>query len=216
MRRCDEREVNNREDDEKTRSGNETNNREGDGGKFNDQVDAVRKSYYEAVFGRALRTEKIFVGDSILRKINKTKSKEDDVVVCLPGAKIEHVTERVTNILGNGQGGSILVFVWAENADREGTTIRYSGLRHLTLCNIWRVDIILHDELTSHISCQRLFALNVRCIASIYFHGHFSHITLQWKLYSRYQPEGFPGFFNAYSITSILYMQIKVHYYLLL
>ena len=37
-------------------------------------------------------------------------------------AKIEHVTERVENVLRHGQGGSILVHVGTNNADRDGTT----------------------------------------------------------------------------------------------
>ena len=54
----------------------------------------------------------------LLRKTDRTLSKGEDVVVCLPGARIEHVTERVEN----GQGGSILVHVGTNNADRDGTT----------------------------------------------------------------------------------------------
>jgi len=47
------------------------------------------------------------------------------MLLCLPGAKIEHVTQWVENIentLGYGQGGSILVHVGTNNADREATT----------------------------------------------------------------------------------------------
>ena len=62
------------------------------------------------------------MGDSILRKTDKTLSKGEDVDVCLPVARIEHVTERVENTLLHGQGGSILVHVGMDNADREGTT----------------------------------------------------------------------------------------------
>ena len=62
------------------------------------------------------------MGDRILRKTDKTLSKGEDVVVCLPGARIEHVTDRVENVLGHGQGGSILVHVGTNNAAREGTT----------------------------------------------------------------------------------------------
>ena len=43
-------------------------------------------------------------------------------MVCLQGTRIEHVTERVENILRHGQGGSILVHIETNNADREGTT----------------------------------------------------------------------------------------------
>ena len=52
----------------------------------------------------------------------RTLSKGEDVVVCLPGARIEHVTERVENVLGHGQGGLYLIHVGANNADRDGTT----------------------------------------------------------------------------------------------
>ena len=62
------------------------------------------------------------MGDSILRKTDRTLNKGEDFVVCLPGARIEHVTERVENVLGHGQGGSILVHVGTNNADRDGTT----------------------------------------------------------------------------------------------
>ena len=38
------------------------------------------------------------MGDSILRKTDKTLSKGEDVVICLPQARIEHVIERVEHI----------------------------------------------------------------------------------------------------------------------
>ena len=56
--------------------------------------------------------------DFILRKTDKTLSKGEYVVVCLSGSWIEHITERVENILGHGQGGSILDHV-RNNSDRE-------------------------------------------------------------------------------------------------
>ena len=59
---------------------------------------------------------------SEIRIVTTTLSKGADVFVCLPGARIEHVTERVENVLGHGQGGSILVHVGTNNADRDGTT----------------------------------------------------------------------------------------------
>ena len=45
------------------------------------------------------------MGDSILRKTDRTLSKGEDVVVCLPGARIEHVTERVGKFWGMAKGG---------------------------------------------------------------------------------------------------------------
>ena len=109
------------DDDRKKRGREKGTTERAAGRKVNDQVDASRRSYSEAVIERALRTERVFMGDSILRKTDKTSSK-GEYVVCLPGARIEHVTEKVENTLGHGQGGSILVHVGTNNADREGTT----------------------------------------------------------------------------------------------
>ena len=58
-------------------------------------------------------------------------NKGEDVVVCLPGARIEHVTERVEQIMGRGNGGTILVHVGANNADKEGTTAIVEKYRNL-------------------------------------------------------------------------------------
>ena len=62
------------------------------------------------------------MGDSIVMKIDRVLNKGDDVVVCLPGAKIEAITERVENIVGSGKGGTVLEHVLTNNVDREGTT----------------------------------------------------------------------------------------------
>ena len=62
------------------------------------------------------------MGDSIVRKTDTRLSRGEDVVVCLPGARLEHVTERVEQIMGRGYGGSILVHVGTNNTDKEGTT----------------------------------------------------------------------------------------------
>ena len=52
------------------------------GGKVSNQGDAKRRNS-EAVIEGALRTERVFMGDSILRKTDRTLSKGEDVVVCL-------------------------------------------------------------------------------------------------------------------------------------
>ena len=65
------------------------------------------------------------------RQKRKTLSKGENFVVCLPGARIEHVTEWVENTLGHGQGGSVSVHVGMNNADREGTTRIVQGYRQL-------------------------------------------------------------------------------------
>ena len=64
-----------------------------------------RKSYSAAVIDGIKRNATIYVGDSIIRKTDTRLSKGEDVVVCLPGARIEHVTERVEKIVGRGNGG---------------------------------------------------------------------------------------------------------------
>ena len=68
-----------------------------------------RKSYSAAVIEGVRKRARVFVGDSIVRKTDRVLNKGDDVVVCLPGAKIEAITERVKNIVGSGKGGSVLV-----------------------------------------------------------------------------------------------------------
>ena len=58
-----------------------------------------------------------------MRKTDSRLSKGEDVVVCLPGARTEHVTERVEKIMGRGNGGTMLVHVGANNTDKEGTLL---------------------------------------------------------------------------------------------
>ena len=90
-----------------------------------------RKSYSAAVIDGCERTSTIYVGESIVRKTDRSLSKGKDVVVCLPGARIEHVTERVKKIMGRGNGGSIVVHVGTNNADKEGTTAILEKYRDL-------------------------------------------------------------------------------------
>ena len=90
-----------------------------------------RKSYSAAVIDGIKRNSTIYVGDSIIRKTDSRLSKGEDVVVCLPGARIEHVTERVEKIVGRGNGGTILVHVGTNNTDKEGTTAIVEKYRKL-------------------------------------------------------------------------------------
>ena len=90
-----------------------------------------RKSYSAAVIDGIKRNTTIYVGDSIMRKTDSRLSKGEDVVVCLPGARIEHVTERVEKIMGRGNGGTILVHVGTNNTDKEGTTAIVEKYRKL-------------------------------------------------------------------------------------
>ena len=64
------------------------------------------KSYSEAVIEGVRKTARVFVGDSIVKKTDRFLNKGDNVV-CLPGPKIEAITESVENIVGSGKGGQI-------------------------------------------------------------------------------------------------------------
>ena len=96
-----------------------------------------RKTYSAAVIDGCERTSTIYVGDSIVRKTDTRLGKGKDVVVCLPGARIEHVTERVEKIVGRGKGGTILVHVGTNNADKEGTTAIVDKYRNLLKKTSW-------------------------------------------------------------------------------
>ncbi len=67
------------------------------------------------------RNSTIYVGDSIVRKTDSTLNKDEDIVDCLPGVRIEHVTERVQRIMGRGNGETLLIHIGMNNADKEGT-----------------------------------------------------------------------------------------------
>ena len=90
-----------------------------------------RKSYSAAVIEGVRKRARVFVGDSIVRKTDRVLNKGDDVVICLPEAKIEAITERVKNIVGSGKGGSVLVHVGTNNVEREGTTAIVRKYRQL-------------------------------------------------------------------------------------
>ena len=90
-----------------------------------------RKSYSAAVIEGVRKRARVFVGGSIVRKTDRVLNKGDDVVVCLPGAKIEAITQRVKNIVGSGKGGSVLVHIGTNNVEREGTTAIVRKYRQL-------------------------------------------------------------------------------------
>ena len=53
-----------------------------------------RKLYSATMIDGIKRNSTIYMGDYIVRKADSILSKGGDVVVCLPGARIEHTTER--------------------------------------------------------------------------------------------------------------------------
>ena len=114
-----------------TKKGQEDSTEENRIGGWIGQEGERRKSYSAAVIDGTKRNSRIYVGDSIVRKTDTRLSRGEDVVVCLPGARIEHVKERVEQIMGRGYGGSILVHVGTNNTDKEGTTAIVEKYRNL-------------------------------------------------------------------------------------
>ena len=119
------------EESSATKKGEEDSTEENWIGGWVGQEGERRKSYSAAVIDGIKRNSRIYVGDSIVRKTDTRLSKEEDIVVCLPGARIEHVTERVEKIMGRGKGGTILVHIGTNNADNEGTTAIVDKYRKL-------------------------------------------------------------------------------------
>ena len=64
-----------------------------------------------------MRKARVFVGDSIIRKVDNVVSREEDITVCLPGAKIEDVTDTAGQVMGGGTRGAVLVHVGMNNAE---------------------------------------------------------------------------------------------------
>ena len=123
------------EESDATRKGQQNSTEENRIGGMTGQEGERRKSYSVSVIDGIKRNTRIYVGDSIIRKTDSRLSKGKDVVVCLPGARLEHVTERVEKIMGRGNGGTILVHAGTNNADKEGTTAiveKYRNLLHKT------------------------------------------------------------------------------------
>ena len=119
------------EESDATKKGQENSTEDNQIGGRIGQEGERRKSYSAAVIDGIKRNTTIYVGDSIIRKTDSRLSKGEDVVVCLPGARIEHVTERVEKIVGRGKGGTILVHVGTNNTDKEGTTAIVEKYREL-------------------------------------------------------------------------------------
>ena len=89
------------------------------------------RTYSAAVIDGIKRNSTIYVGDSIVRKTHSTLNKNEEIVVCLLGARIEHVTERVQRIRGRGNGGTLLVHIGTNNAAKGGTTAIVKKYRNL-------------------------------------------------------------------------------------
>ena len=90
------------EESDATKKGQENSTEENQIGGWIGQEGEQRKSYSAALIDGIKRNSRIYVGDPIFRKTDTRLSKGEDVVVCLSGARIKHVTERVEEIMGRG------------------------------------------------------------------------------------------------------------------
>ena len=80
---------------------------------------------FEVLQGEKKRDEVNYMGDSIVKKIDRTVCrgrKEKTTTVCLPGARVDDVRKRVGQVMGPGTGGSICVHVGTNDANKDGTT----------------------------------------------------------------------------------------------
>ena len=89
------------------------------------------RSFADVVSLGKARKARVFMGDSIIRKVDKIVNRGDDITVCLPGSKIEDIAEKAGQVMGGGTGGVVLVHVGTNNAEKEGTSAnvgKYSWL----------------------------------------------------------------------------------------
>ena len=106
------------------------------------------------------------MGDSIVKKLDKVINKWDDVTVCLPGAKIEDVTERVGQVMGNGHDGSILVHVGTNNSEKDGTTAIIEKYTQLVCTLKWiRVGQIVFSGILPKMGSRGKYYKNCRRLA---------------------------------------------------
>ena len=76
------------------------------------------------------RKARVFMEDSIIRKVDKIVNRGDDITVCLPGAKIEDIAEKAGQVMGGSTGGAVIVHMGMNNAE-EGTSAIVGKYRRL-------------------------------------------------------------------------------------
>ena len=89
------------------------------------------RSFADVVSQGKARKAWIFMGDSIIRKVDKIVNRGEDIMVCLPGTKIEDVAEKAGQIMGGGMGGAVPLHVGTTNAEKEGTLAIIGKYRRL-------------------------------------------------------------------------------------
>ena len=67
------------------------------------------KSFADVVSQGKARKARVFMGDSIIMKVDEIVNRGNEITVCLPGAKMEDIAEKAGQVLGGGTGGAVLV-----------------------------------------------------------------------------------------------------------
>ena len=88
------------------------------------------RSFADVASQGKVRKAWIFMGDSIIRTVDKIVNRDENIMVCLPGAKIKDVAEKAGQVMGGGTGGAVLVHVGMNNAE-EGTLAIVGKYRRL-------------------------------------------------------------------------------------
>ena len=91
---------------------------------------SVRQERSFADVGKT-RKARIFMGDSIIRKVDKVVNRGEDIMVCIPWANIEDAAEKAGQVMGGGTEGAVLVHVGTNNAEKEGTSAIIGKYRRL-------------------------------------------------------------------------------------
>ena len=84
------------------------------------------RSFADVLSQGKARKARVFMGDSIIRKVDKIVNKGDDITLCLPGAKLEDIAGKAGQVMGGGTGGVVLVHVGTNNEQcREGGNVSH-------------------------------------------------------------------------------------------
>ena len=89
------------------------------------------RSFADVVSQGKAKKAREFIGDSIIRKVDKIVNRGDDISVCLPGQKIEDIAEKAGQVMGGGKRGAVLVHVGTNNAEKEGMSAIVGKYRRL-------------------------------------------------------------------------------------
>ena len=122
-------------------------------------------SFADVVSQGKARKARVFMGDSIIRKVDKIVNRGDDITVCLPGAKLEDIAEKAGQVMGGGTGGAVLVHVGTNNAEKEGTSARRL-IKRLKEARVGQIALsgilpIMGDSSEEYRNCRRM-AINTQ------------------------------------------------------